>query len=92
MMPKKRLLISFILVMLISACSLPGGMPTSPPVQPAAVQSQNSSDYFPLKKGAYWVYQGTVGGLKLVLRMCSKKKLHGRWKLCKSFIGMIYWL
>lgn len=60
MMPKKRLLISFILVMLISACSLPGGMPTSSPMQPAAVQSQNSSDYFPLKKGAYWVYQGTV--------------------------------
>lgn len=61
MMPKKRLRISFILVMLISACSLPGGMPTSPPMQqPAAVQSQNSSDYFPLKKGAYWVYQGTV--------------------------------
>lgn len=64
MVTKKRLLISFILVMLISACSLPGGMPTSLPVQPAAVQSQNSSDYFPLKKGAYWVYQGPVRWIK----------------------------
>lgn len=59
-MPEKRLLISFVLVVLISACTLPGGMPTSPPVQPAPSQPQNNSDYFPLKKDAYWVYQGMV--------------------------------
>ncbi len=60
MTPKRLLLISFIVVMLVSACSLARAIQTPAPVQPTLSPPQNSSDYFPLKKGAYWVYQGTV--------------------------------
>ena len=58
MLAKRSVLIVFI-VSLVTACSRPVGTQTSP-VQPAPSPSDSTVSYFPLKKGAYWVYRGIV--------------------------------
>jgi hypothetical protein len=65
MMPKRLLLFSLVVVMLASSCSLAGGEQTPSLIQPTMSPSQNILDYFPLKRGAYWVYQGPVKWTKV---------------------------
>jgi hypothetical protein len=66
LLPRRFLFISFVVVMLVSACSLTWAIQTPASAQPTAVSpSQNTSDYFPLKRGAYWIYQGTVKWTKV---------------------------
>ncbi len=64
MLPKRLLLVSFAVV-LVLACSLPTAVQTPLPVRPTVSPSQTSSDYFPLKKGSYWVYRGPVKWTKV---------------------------
>jgi hypothetical protein len=55
--------ISFIflaIVFLSSSCFAAETTKTVAPIQPTISPSQSILDYFPLKKNAYWVYQGTI--------------------------------
>lgn len=65
MMPKRLLLFSLVVVTLVSSCSQLGGTQPLLPVQPTISPSQSILDYFPLKKGSYWVYQGMVKWTKI---------------------------
>ncbi len=61
MLARKLSFISLVTAILVLACSATIGILTTPiPVQPATSAPQNTSDYFPLKQGVYWIYQGTV--------------------------------
>ena len=44
----------------LSGCLRKTSSPAKPEVQPTILPSQSIQDYFPLKAGAYWVYQGPV--------------------------------
>lgn len=63
MLTKRCLLMPFvtmILMMLISACGTTRRTQIPSPTQPIMSPSPDILDYFPLKTGAYWVYQGPV--------------------------------
>jgi hypothetical protein len=56
----RLLIVSVIFTVVLSACSTPGNPPTIPGVQPTMYPSPSIEDYFPLRKGAYWIYEGNV--------------------------------
>jgi hypothetical protein len=60
MLNRKTLLFLSILVFMASSCSAPEITQTIPLLQPTMNPSQSILDYFPLSRGAYWVYQGDV--------------------------------
>jgi hypothetical protein len=60
MLNKNAFLSLFFILFLIPSCSAMGKTQTPPLLEPTISPSQSILDYFPLKKGAYWVYQGNV--------------------------------
>lgn len=65
MMPKRLLPALIVVLMLASACSAIARTRTSAPIPPTMNPSQSILDYFPLKRGAYWVYQGEIKWTKV---------------------------
>jgi hypothetical protein len=59
-MKKNISLISTILTIAFTACSGLGNTSGMPVVQPTIYPSPSIQEYFPLKQGAYWVYEGNV--------------------------------
>lgn len=64
MTPKSFLAVPLVLTILVSACSSARRTQTSIPLQPTMSPSPIISDYFPLKRDAYWMYQGTIKWMK----------------------------
>lgn len=62
---RETLLALLIVVFLVSSCSLIGETQPSLPVPPTMSPAQGISDYFPLERATYWVYQGIVKWTKV---------------------------
>src|SRR5262245_44577929 len=78
-MNKNILLIFIVTLSLVYSCSPIAGTQPSSPIQPTMSPSQSILDYFPLRKGAYWVYQGTVKWTKMNSAEIAEDKI--TWKM-----------
>jgi hypothetical protein len=56
----KILVTSIVISTILSSCSTTEQPPTVSAMQPTMYPIQSISEYFPLKGGAYWVYEGNV--------------------------------
>jgi hypothetical protein len=75
----KIVLISIVFSIVLSSCSTSGQPPIVPGVQPTMYPSLSILEYFPLRKGAYWLYEGNVRWTVINSSDIAEKEL--TWKM-----------